>query len=210
MFLYDDLARRYYQNFSNSLDQIACETTSEAQYSLARNCTHCREDYKDWLCSVVFPRCEDYGAEGEWLHVRNIGKTLANGSIPHADNLTAEFNNTQRLRFAFNQSRVPMIDKYINPGPYKELLPCDYLCHNIVRSCPAKLGFACPEGDALTHAYGRMYDKNSEFRENLTCNFPGAVKVLNPTVAGASRGVVGVNGLGVVVIAALVGLFLAM
>ncbi|PVI08489.1 hypothetical protein DM02DRAFT_3878 [Periconia macrospinosa] len=202
MKLYDDLAKSYYQNFTNSLDQIACETTSTAQYSLARNCDDCRRDYKDWLCSVVFPRCEDYGAQGDWLHARNINTPFANGSIPHMDNLTAVFNSTFRDRFAYNRSRVPMIDDQIKPGPYKELLPCDYLCHNIVRSCPAILGFACPEGEALEHAYG---EAKKSF-QNLTCNFPGAVKILNRAV-GASPKTVGIDP-GVVMFAVfVVGLF---
>lgn len=196
MKLYDDLASSYYQNFNNSLAQVACETTGTAQYSLARNCNDCRNDYKAWLCSVVFPRCEDYTAEGEWLHPRKVNTSFANGSFPYVA------NEDQRGRLAFNSSRVPMIDEEITPGPYKELLPCDYLCHNIVRSCPAVLGFSCPEGEALDHAYGRA----KESFQNLTCNFPGAVKILNRAV-GAAPGAVRVDRVGMLVVAAVVGLF---
>lgn len=177
--LYDQQANSYYQNFSNSLDQVACNTTSTAQYSLARNCTDCRNDYKAWLCSVLIPRCEDWNATQDWLHDRNINTPFADGSIPYASNMSLEFNNTRRNRFAYNQSRNPMIDLEIKPGPYKELLPCEDLCFDIVRSCPAQLGFSCPNGLAGQMSYGRKDPWN------LTCNFPGAIVKLNQVMGGA-------------------------
>jgi calcium channel MID1 len=104
---------------------------------------------------------------------------LADGTLPHGDNMTKEFNATFRERFAYSRSRNPMIDQIIKPGPYKELLPCEDLCFDLVRSCPASLGFACPNTPARELSYGTRKPNN------LTCNFPGAVVDLSPLKAGA-------------------------
>ncbi|KAF2688610.1 calcium channel subunit Mid1 [Lentithecium fluviatile CBS 122367] len=176
--LYDDQAKAYYRNFSNALDQVACDTASTAQYSLARNCNDCRRDYKAWLCSVLIPRCKDWNANETFLQERNINARLEDGTVPHADNLTKEFNQTFRERFAYSRSRNPMVDQVIKPGPYKELLPCEDLCFDLVRSCPAQLGFACPNSPARELSYGR---RNTT---SLTCNFPGAVVDLSPLKSG--------------------------
>lgn len=173
--LYDGQAKKYFKNFSNSLDQVACDAPSTAQYSLARNCTNCRDDYKAWLCSVLIPRCEDWTANDDWLIPRNINAEFSDGTIPFANNMSAEFNATMRDRFGYSKSRNPMIDTDIKPGPYKEMLPCEYLCFDIVRSCPATLGFACPNMPARALQYGKRDPEG----DVLTCSFPGAVVKLN-------------------------------
>jgi calcium channel MID1 len=173
--IYDTQAKDYYDNFTKSLAQVACDTTSEAQYSLARTCEDCARDYKNWLCLVLIPRCEDWTAKEEWLWPRNINGKLSDGSIPYGDNTTAEFVDEKRDRHAFNQSRNPLIDEEIKPGPYKEMLPCEDMCFDIVRSCPAQMGFACPNHPGMLSGYG----KKDEDPDTLTCNFPGAVVKLN-------------------------------
>jgi calcium channel MID1 len=180
--LYDDKAREYYENFEKSLAQVACDTTSTAQYSLARNCDDCRRDYKTWLCAVLIPRCEDWNATDDWLQPRRINAQFADGSTPSPDMITG-LNNTFRERFAVNKSRNAFIDEEIQPGPYKELLPCEDLCFDIVRSCPAVLGFACPGQPATKSTYGSIKDPSMR---NLTCNFPGAVVNLSPLRGSAT------------------------
>ncbi|KAF1938282.1 calcium channel subunit Mid1 [Clathrospora elynae] len=177
--LYDNQARDYYNNFTKSLAQVACDTTSQAQYSLARTCADCEKDYKNWLCLVLIPRCENYAADDDWLQPRNINMPFPNGTLPFDNNVTAAFNETYRNRFAYSQSRNPLIDDVIQPGPYKEMKPCEDLCFDIVRSCPAQLGFACPNFPGKDGAYGRR-----EAPDTLTCSFPGAVVKLN-VVSGA-------------------------
>jgi calcium channel MID1 len=184
--IYDTKAREYYDGFNKSLQQVACDTTSEAQYSLARTCDDCARDYKNWLCLVLIPRCEDWSASDRWLWPRNINGPLPNGTLPYHDNTTSEFQDSHRDRHAFNQSRNPLIDDQIKPGPYKEMLPCEDMCFDIVRSCPAQLGFACPNQPGMQSAYGKK-DENSD---TLTCNFPGAVVKLN--VQGGA-GILAVN-----------------
>ncbi|KAI9697698.1 MAG: stretch-activated cation channel mid1 [Bogoriella megaspora] len=72
MSLYDSAAEALYQNFSYSLQQIPCNTTQTAQYSLARNCTDCDLAYRNWLCAVTIPRCADFSSTSPHLQPRNI------------------------------------------------------------------------------------------------------------------------------------------
>ena len=72
-----------------------------------------------------------------------------------------------------------MIDADIRPGPYKELLPCEDICYNLTRSCPAALQFACPlEGHGLNYSYGSPH--------RGACNRPWTLinKAAGPRVTG--------------------------
>jgi calcium channel MID1 len=135
--LYDTQAREYFQNFSNSLDQVACDAPATSKYSLARTCDDCRRDYKNWLCSVLIPRCEDWTAPDRWLQMRNVNSPIGNINNETTDNV----DPAVRERFGYSKSRNPMIDTEIQPGPYKEVLPCVDMCFDIVRSCLS--GTAC-------------------------------------------------------------------
>lgn len=162
---YDNYAQSLYQNFTNSLQQIPCDTTSSAQYSLARNCNDCDVAYKEWLCAVTIPRCADISNTATYLQPRALNQPPINSSYPTATVSDKAFST----KLAFNSSRNPMIDTVIQPGPYKELLPCKDLCYNLVRSCPAALQFACPlEGYGLSFSYGDP----SPHSELVTCNRP--------------------------------------
>lgn len=109
---------------------------------------------------------------------------------------SAAFSQTYASVFASNSSRNPaVIDEQIEPGPYKEVLPCDDLCYAIVQSCPAAFGFACPDpGRGLEVDYGKRSSGS-----DLTCSYLGAVYYLNsaPGLASASvgRAAVGVAGI---------------
>ncbi|KAI9683904.1 MAG: stretch-activated cation channel mid1 [Trizodia sp. TS-e1964] len=168
---YDGVAATYYQNFNNSLDQIACETESTARYSLARNCTDCAQAYKRWLCSLAIPRCTDFSSDLAFLAERDV-----------------------------NTSRLGIINSYVQPGQYKELLPCEELCYEMVQNCPTALGFACPSEKQLGMSYGRW---NGTVR---ACN---AVSDFTPKGAAvplgkrASRGLVASAVVGVSVLMAL-------
>jgi calcium channel MID1 len=133
--LYDTQAKDYFQNFSNSLDQVACDAPATSKYSLARTCDDCRRDYKNWLCSVLIPRCEDWTAPDRWLQMRNVNSPIGNINNETTDNV----DPAARERFGYSKSRNPMIDTDIQPGPYKEVLPCVDMCFDIVRSCPSYL-----------------------------------------------------------------------
>ncbi|KAL8872669.1 MAG: hypothetical protein Q9174_001732 [Haloplaca sp. 1 TL-2023] len=169
---YDDYAREAYGNFNKSLQQIPCNTTPSAQYSLARNCNDCDNSYKAWLCAVTIPRCVDFSAKGPHIIPRNLNAdTFANGttvpSEPAGSVFSPENKTSPHYGFSRNQK---IIDEKIKPGPYKEMLPCKELCYHLMQDCPAALQFRCPtEGRGLNYSYG---DWDREDRKWL-CNWPG-------------------------------------
>lgn len=195
---YDHNAESLYQNFSVSLQQVACNTTVSAQYSLARNCTDCSRDYKNWLCAVTIPRCDDIYSITPELMPRGLGQATLNGTQIDLAPLNIQQNDTQLPWF--KESRLPQIDIDIRPGPYKELLPCMDLCYDIVRSCPAVMGFACPRQVPLWNKSYAIFDSNLPG----SCNYVGR----DPPVAfGMSPGNI-VPTIGLVATALLVHLIL--
>jgi calcium channel MID1 len=196
--LYDNHAAAIYANFAKSLAQIPCEAPNSQRYSLARNCTHCEAAYKDWLCTVTIPRCEDFSTPGDFLQPRAVGQPFPDGSTLSADDLARENVTNTKM---FNSSRNPLIDQVVKPGPYKELLPCDDLCYKLVQSCPAAMGFGCPLPGGT--GFDGNYVKHDE-AAGLTCNFPGSAHF----ASGGGRRVVewgvmvmlGAVGLGLMVV----------
>ncbi|PYI26802.1 putative cora family metal ion transporter [Aspergillus indologenus CBS 114.80] len=163
---YDDNAASLYQNFNYSLQQVQCNASSETMFSLAVSCDSCAEAYKQWLCAVTIPRCQDFSSTDSFLQVRNAGQAFLNGtSITNSGLLTNP---------ATNRSRNSLIDTDIKPGPYKEILPCQDVCHSLVRNCPSALGFSCPVGQWLNSSYG-VRDSNGD----ITCSYLGAAYYLN-------------------------------
>ncbi|RGP62490.1 hypothetical protein FLONG3_10192, partial [Fusarium longipes] len=126
---YDDYARKMYANFEKVMMQLPCETPPESRYSLARNCDQCREAYKRWLCTVTIPRCEDVMGGSRFSVVRNGFQAFPNGTT-----LPDNFRKGLKLS-ANNSSRNAWIDETVEPGPYKELLPCEDICYDVVQSC---------------------------------------------------------------------------
>jgi calcium channel MID1 len=215
--IYDSNAAALYKNFSMSLQQIPCNTTETAQYSLASNCDDCARDYKTWLCAVTIPRCVDFTTpnipEFSFLAPRNIGQQFPGGTSPDLSQQALGSSNLSQV--SLNSSRNPLIDTDIKPGPYKELLPCQELCFNMVKSCPTSMGFRCPERSALwaplSMSYGDFDPKKilgSDGILNITglsCNYLG---VDWPTL-GNSAGILGVQNAFWIVVA-VAGLWLAL
>ncbi|KAJ5722864.1 hypothetical protein N7488_000899 [Penicillium malachiteum] len=165
--IYDNYTSFYYKNFNYSLQQIQCNASAESMFSLAVDCDDCASEYKQWLCSVSIPRCADFTSNETYLRVRNAGQDFINGSsLPEDDPL--------RWSVITNQSRNHIIDTEIRPGPYKEILPCNYICHDMVRSCPAALGFSCPTGPWMNASYGF-----SSSNGDITCSYLGAAYYLS-------------------------------
>jgi len=213
--LYDTQAQTTYQNFNWSLQQIPCNTTDASKYSLAKNCDDCAAAYKTWLCAVSIPRCADFSNGPTTLPISGEGdnddhqpssnnylmtRNLAQAPLPGIDIPASVLTNTTLLSFIGTSSsrNNATITGTIKPGPYKEVLPCIDLCYELVRSCPAAMGFACPlAGRGLESSYGRM---GHALDGSSTCSAPG-VKW------GVSRGVVmRVDWRVVVVVAVVVGL----
>ena len=117
--------------------------------------------------SVTIPRCEDYSSSDDFLQPRNAGQNFFNGT-------SLEAGHPDQKLSASNRSRSSLIDEQIQPGPYKEVLPCQDVCHNLVRNCPASLEFSCPQGTLLKLSYGQRSPNG-----DVTCNYMGAAYYLN-------------------------------
>lgn len=182
--VYDSYAARMYQYFNYSLQQIPCNTTASAQYSLARNCDHCARAYKQWLCAVTIPRCEDWGNTAPYLAQRNMAQNFPNGSTPSwmasPDSAQQVLLNAVRSNSSRNSQ---IIDDVIQPGPYKEVLPCIDLCYDLVQSCPAALGFGCPQGKYQNMSYG-VRDPDPGI---LSCSYLGAAYYLSSGIRYLGR-----------------------
>lgn len=166
---YDDYAKKMYANFETVMMQIQCETSSTSMYSLARNCNDCKAAYKKWLCTVSIPRCEDFASSNRFALTRNAGQAFPNGTL-----LADDVRDPLVAMPYSNASRNPFIDSEIQPGPYKEILPCDDVCYEVVQSCPAKIGFKCPQPDSVSFAYSYgQRDKNGSM---VSCNYPGEAR----------------------------------
>lgn len=146
--------------------QIACEADSSSKYSLVRDCDDCKSAYKRWLCTVAIPRCEDYTSETSSGIIRSAGQPFPNGTkLP--EDVIAELSKS----LYHNVSRNHFIDEEIAPGPYKEILPCEDLCYEVVQSCPASIGFACPR--PWNTGFNTSYGQRSEDVSVVACNYPG-------------------------------------
>ncbi|TGJ86188.1 hypothetical protein E0Z10_g2594 [Xylaria hypoxylon] len=165
---YDNYTQTMWDNFDKVLQQTPCEAPPTQRYSLVRDCEDCKQAYKNWLCSVAIPRCEDFSSpDQDYLQMRNINAKFPNGSLVD-QSIRDNFGEMK----AYSASRNVEIDKEIQPGPYKEVLPCDYLCYELVKSCPASIGFSCPMPKSK-FGFNTSYavpDKNKE----LSCNYPGS------------------------------------
>jgi len=178
---YDDTAKSWYKNFSYSLQQIQCNASSSAQYSLARDCSDCDAAYKNWLCAVTIPRCMDFSSRLPYLAERAVGEMFYNASS--GKNQTHPFNTTD-ITLSLGDanmthtksSRNVKIDQVIRPGPYKEIKPCMDLCWTLVQSCPSNLDFQCPSSGSwgMMQSYGTR-----DLKGDVTCSFLGAVYFLS-------------------------------
>lgn len=173
-----------YQVFNNSIQQISCNTTDSAKYSLVSTCDDCSDSYKTWLCAVTIPRCEDLSTPVS-VGVATMPRSMGNASV--ADLQTAGINASYAKRSWVSSSRNPLIDQNLAPGPYKELLPCANLCYDLARTCPTVLAFSCPaQTSLLSRSYG-IFNRQLASTGTWTCNFLGQ----DPDMPVASRAALG-------------------
>ena len=166
---YDDYARTMYANFEKVMMQIQCEASNTSLYSLARTCDDCRAAYKRWLCTVSMPRCEDFASSNHFALMRNAGQAFPNGTL-----LSEDVRKPLVAKPYSNASRNPFIDTVVQPGPYKEILPCEDICYEVVQSCPAKIGFKCPQPNLVSFAYS--YGRRDKNGSTVACNYPGEAR----------------------------------
>lgn len=100
------------------------------------------------------------------------------------------FSSANKSTNQYGVSRNKKIDEEVQPGPYKEMLPCKDLCYHLTQNCPAALQFACPlESTGLNFSYGHHRQGDKEWY----CNWPGGPNLFNgATVLGPGWWMVGV------------------
>jgi calcium channel MID1 len=176
--VYDNYARDMYENFKKVLAQIPCEAPPDQRYSLARNCSDCETAYKRWLCTVSIPRCEDVSSTNPFAVLRN-----ANDPFPNGTTLPDDIRQTLGNNIYFNTSRNRQLNDEIKPGPYKEILPCDDICYEVVQSCPAAMQFACPRPGwiGFNISYAERGDPGDD---QVRCSFPGQSRTRTGVAAG--------------------------
>ncbi|KAK8924550.1 hypothetical protein H634G_06907 [Metarhizium anisopliae BRIP 53293] len=166
---YDNYAKSMYDNFLKVMMQVQCETDRTSRYSLARTCDDCKNAYKRWLCTVSIPRCEDFQGESRFSVIRNVGQPFPNGTM-----LPTDVQTNLALVPSQNASRNAFIDTDIQPGPYREIMPCEDICYQVVQSCPSKIGFKCPQEGM--YAFNVSYGKRDNDNSTVSCNYPGEAR----------------------------------
>ncbi|KAI5296263.1 stretch-activated cation channel mid1 [Ascosphaera acerosa] len=174
--LYDNSTAAHFANFSKTLQVLPCEADPKGMYSLVSTCADCAAAYKKWLCAVTIPRASDFSDWRHWLLPRNVKQAFPNGTRL-GDGQVSDYPN-----WALGTRNPQVIDRTIRPGPYKEMPPCLDLCYDISMTCPAALGFSCPDGDFVTRSYGYRAD-NGE----VTCSYMGAAFNFNAAVGVRGR-----------------------
>ena len=130
-------------NFTASLKTFPC---GRDIYSIIQSCASCERAYRDWLCSVLIPRCGEVVADGSppllpppALEARSLA----------ADNTTS---SSARLGQTIFSNSTPPVENYV------ELLPCLETCHGVDRACPPNMQWTCPrKGFGAERSYGVGY-----------------------------------------------------
>lgn len=147
--IYDSNAKSYYEPFSFALQQTSCNTELDARYSPLRTCEDCAYSYRQWLCAVTIPRC---------------------------DNSASDEN--QHKVYAAGKGRNEFIEEtIIPPFDYSEIQPCLNTCYAIVKDCPSEFGFGCPKDPQyIKLSYGDLsLDVNGTDDEARICNYLGDI-----------------------------------
>jgi calcium channel MID1 len=105
--------------FSTSVSSTAC---GRDLYSPVSSCYDCFNEYREWLCRMIIPQCADTG-------------TSSSSSSDNIQPLTIQRTpSNPRTNFTSTPTYT-----------YNELLPCLSICRRADRTCPAFLGFKCPQ-----------------------------------------------------------------
>lgn len=171
---YDTNARQLYTNFSKTMQVYDCNATIGSTFSLATNCDACKDAYKDWLCTTTIPRCADLADDAPHLRLRAPPSTA---DAEDLEKLAIVLDSTSPLSKQYPLSglttygsRFGLIDAVIQPGAYREVLPCSDLAEKVAAKCPAgALDVRVPFGQAFWDlAYGQRSQNGT-----VTCNAPG-------------------------------------
>jgi calcium channel MID1 len=123
-------------NFTTSLKTFPC---GREIYSIIQSCASCERAYRNWLCSVLIPRC----GEIDTALVPPAALVPRSIAAPNTTSTSARLGQT-----VFSNGATPVTD-------YVELLPCLETCHAVDRACPPNIQWTCPrEGLGAERSYG--------------------------------------------------------
>ena len=155
-------------NFSRTLTTFPCDKEPYGLYSVVSECSDCLEAYRDYVCAVAMPRCDDappgvslndtlpdtYDSNGDviasWFLPDSYQSRLVR-TEPFASRtpLFGPANLSSTFPFLFNESYPtdPANLARESPFPYSEIPPCLDLCNLVQARCPPFLNFVCPKTD---------------------------------------------------------------
>ncbi|KAI8444711.1 stretch-activated Ca2+-permeable channel component-domain-containing protein [Phakopsora pachyrhizi] len=135
-------------NFSTVISTYPCNNDTSGRYSFVSGCGDCLRAYTDWACSVMMPRCTDPPNPSNSFMENNTRLTSTGSFLQQPDPIN-NFNGATVLnRIASNVSRTPQFPSSAasnNLYPYGEIPPCLSTCTLVQATCPAFVGFKCPE-----------------------------------------------------------------
>ena len=115
--------------FSTSLLSSAC---GRDLFSPVSSCADCFDEYREWLCRSIIPRC----ASHDQVVTSQSRQQSVKSSRQPGDKLPITMRRTtQSPRTPFSANPTYSFD---------ELLPCMDNCRRVDRKCPVFLGFRCP------------------------------------------------------------------
>ena len=115
-------------NFTASLKTFPC---GREIYSILQSCASCERAYRNWLCSILIPRC------GEIDQSRSLPLDPAPALVARtlgSENTTSTFARLDQTAFSTGTAVTN----------YQELLPCLETCHTVDRACPPNMQWTCP------------------------------------------------------------------
>jgi len=115
--------------FSTSLLSSAC---GRDLFSPVSTCADCFDEYREWLCRSIIPRCASQDQVVASQHRQDILQSTGGlrDKIPMTRRRTRQ---SPRTPFSANPTYS-----------FDELLPCMDNCRRVDRKCPVFLGFRCP------------------------------------------------------------------
>lgn len=144
------------ENFGASLLTFAC---GRDLYSVVQSCSSCERAYRQWLCSILIPRCGETASNpgGDGSGDSKIPAPALVDRAIGAANITANSPRIDQTAFSADGNGNGVTN-------YQELLPCLETCHAVDRSCPPPLQWYCPrKGTNAEKSYGVGYiDKEGD------------------------------------------------
>lgn len=157
-----------FANFSRTLTTFPCDKNPYGLYSVVSKCSDCADAYRDYLCAVTMPRCDDapagsplnstlpdqYGSAGNLLASWALPSSYQTSLLrtdPFASRtpLFGPRNLSTTLPDLFSRSYPPTAENLARetPFPYTEIPPCLDVCNLVQARCPPFLQFVCPKSD---------------------------------------------------------------